>query len=335
MDDYASGQNQNRSDRWLVPHPYLPTRRNTEFAIDPWHYTDRQGLEGILSSNVLWATENGGLNDPSEVVRAGQSLLETWERSVAHLKPEAPGEEADRWLRGITAEVARRRFFFVSTCYDGNKLQHWKSYARGRGYALEFDRNREFRVLEPPSGRALYWPGFAPAPWWRPVTYGDYENGRTSRGGNLLFGREGIMEHALNEFAARERDERPDEIAFWEHLEQAYLASVCFNKHEAYAEEEEARLVFVEPPFPGFVYERAGGFNSSGRTAYMKIAVAGDGDLDSYSVQSAVPLPVRTVRVGPRYGSEVDREIREITGLLRDHGYLDVKVTASAIPFRG
>jgi len=334
VDDGASGHDRDRTDRWLVRHPYHPSRRYVEFAMDPWHYTNREGLDGVLSSGVLWATESGSLNDPSEVARAAQSLLEAWGRSLADLRPEAPMEEVDRWLHEMTAMTSRRRFFFVSACYDGDKLQHWKSYAGGRGYALELDRNAEYRLLEPSSGPSLYWPGFAPSPWWRPVTYGDYENGRTARGANLLTGREGIAEHALNEFAARARGERPDEVAFWDHLEQSYLVSVCFNKHEAYAEEEEARLVFVEPPFPGFVHERAGGFGPTGRTAFVKAAAASD-DPDSYSVGTPGSLPLRSVRIGPRYGSEVDREIREVTALLRDRGYLDVAVSASRIPFRG
>jgi hypothetical protein len=334
-DPGGQDQNQDRRNRWLTPHPFHPARRYIEFAINPWHYTTRQGLEGIISRNVIWATESGGLNDPSEVVRAGQSLLEAWDRSAVGLKPEAPADEADQWLREMTTTVSRRRFFFVSSCYDGDKLQHWKSYAGGRGYALEFDRNRDFRVLEPPSGPAIFWPGFAPSPWWRPVTYGDYENGRTARGGSLLFGREGIMEHALNEFAARARGERPDQAAFWEHLEQAYLVSVCFNKHEAYIEEDEARMVFVEPPWPGFVHEREGGFNPSGRTTYMQVAAARDDEPDAYSISSPGTLPVRRVRIGPRYGTEIDREIEEIAELLHEHGYTDVEVTASTIPFRG
>lgn len=269
-------------------------------------------------------------------MRAGQSLLDSWERNLADLRPEAPIEEADQWLRAMTTTVARRRFFFVSACYDGDKLQHWKSYAGGRGYALELDRNSEFRLLEPASGRRLYWPGFAPSPWWRPVTYGDYESGRTARGGNLLMGRGGIMEHALNEFASRAQGERADEVAFWEHLEQAYLRSVCFNKHEAYAEEEEARVAFIEPPWPDFVRERAGGFNPSGRTAYIPVAAAAPTDeADTYSVSNPGVLPLLTVRVGPRFDTEVDREIEAITELLDENGYPDVEVTASEIPFRG
>lgn len=294
-------------------------------------------MEGILSSNTLWATESGGLNDPSEVVRASESLLAAWERSVGDLKPEAEAlaEDADRWLREMTEMARQRRFFFVSACYEGDKLHHWRSYARGQGYAIELDRDREFRLLQPSSGPALYWPGFAPSPWWRPVTYGDYETGRTARGGSLLAGREGVMEFAFNAFDARARGDVSDEAAFWEHLERAYLVSVCFNKHEGYTEEEEARMVFVEPPFPSFVHERDGGFHESGRTAYMKVAAAPVDEPDTYSISSPDRLPIRSIRIGPRFGTEVGREVEGVTGLLRDHGYVDVEVTASTIPFRG
>lgn len=336
-DSNAWRQDQDRRDRWLAPHPFNPDRRYLEYAIDPWHYTNRQGLEGIISSNTLWATESGGLNDPSEVVRASEGLLAAWERSVADLKPqaEALAEDVDRWLREMTEMVSQRRFFFVSACYEGDKLHHWRSYASGQGYAIELDRNREFRLLEPASGPGLYWPGFAPNPWWRPVTYGDYETGRTARGASLLAGGEGVIERAFDAFDARARGDVPDEVAFWEHLERVYLVSICFNKHEGYSEEEEARMVFVEPPWAGFVHERVGGFHASGRTAFMKVAAAPIDEPDTYSISNPELLPIRSIRIGPRYGTEVDREVEEVAGFLRDHGYVNVEVTASTIPFRG
>ena len=148
---------------------------------------------------------------------------------------------------------------------------------------LRLDRNREFRLLEPSSGPALFWPGFAPNPWWRPVTYGGYDTGRTARGGSLLSGPEGVIERAFDAFAARSRGGVTDDIAFWDHLERVYLVSVCFNKHEGYADEEEARMAFVEPPWPGFVHERDGGFTDSGRTAFMKVTAAPIDEPDTYS----------------------------------------------------
>lgn len=321
-----------RTARWHEPHPYQPERRYMDFAINPWHYTTWDGLEGIITGNVLWASESGGLNDPSEVVRAADSLLHTWEASLDNLIPDAPSDEVDRWLRDMTATVTEQRFFFVSACFDGDKLQHWKSYAGGRGYAIELDRDAEYRLLGP--APTLHRPGFTPYPWWRAVTYGDYDTGHSARGGSLFHGSDGIVEYLLDEFAAKSRGLRPDEVAFGEHLEAAYLSSVCFNKHSAYSEEEETRLAFIEPPSEGFVHHRDGGFSPSGRTSYLKVT-ADQSDLHAYSVTRAQPLPIRSVRIGPRYGTEVSSEIAAVTALLRDNGYPEVSVDASSIPYRG
>lgn len=326
----AQSNGNERLNAWLQPHRYQPQRRYFDVRMNPWHYTDWGGLEGIVSSHVLWATESGGLNDPSEVTRAANSLLCTWEQALDRLVPDAPKEDADAWLRDMTGRVSESRFFFVSACLDGDKLQHWRSYARGRGYAIELDLNTEFRILGP---QHLYRPGFAPNPWWRMVTYGDYDVGRSQRGGSLIHGREGIMEIALNEFAARSRGERPDEQAFWEHLEANYVSSVCFNKHHAYADEEETRLAFVDPPFADFVHMRSGGYAPSRSTAYLKV-VADESDLYAYSIDRAPQLPIKSVKIGPRYGTEIKREIDQVTRLLRDHGYVDVDVTVSDIPYR-
>jgi len=321
-----------RHDRWFSPNPYVQTKRYFDWLFDVWHYTDRAGLDGIVSSNVLWATESGGLNDPSEVVLACDDLLATWEAQLENLVPNAPVDETDAWLRQITAETKARRFFFVSACSEGDKLHHWTTYAGGTGYALELERNSEFRLLQPQSAPALCMPAFAPFPWWRPVDYGPYyDDWAPSRG--RFFGRNGIMEPILNEFAAKARGDVTDEVLFWDELERQYVTSVCLSKHQGYEGEHEVRLVFAEPPLPDYVHHRAGRFGRV-RTAYMEVA-ADCTDPQAYSVAAAAPLPIKTVRIGPRYATDVEQEVRDVTDLLRDHGYLDVAVTTSAIPYRG
>lgn len=321
-----------RDDRWFSPNPCVPEKRYFDWMFDVWHYTDQAGLEGIVSSDVLWATESGGLNDPSEVVLACDDLLATWEAQLGHLVPEAPVEEVDAWLRQITAETKARRFFFVSASSEGDKLQHWVTYAGGTGYALELERDSEFRLLQPGSAPALCMPAFVPFPWWRPVDYGPYyDEWGLSRG--KFVGRNGVMESILDGFAAKVRGDITDEELFWDELERVYLTSVCFSKHQGYAGEEEVRLVFAEPPSPAYVHRRAGRFGRS-QTAYMEVT-SDCTDLQAYSVAATTALPIKTVRIGPRYATDLDREVRHVTDLLRDHGYLDVTVTTSAIPYRG
>lgn len=161
-----------------------------------------------------------------------------------------------------------------------------------------------------------------------------FHTGHSARGGSLFHGSDGIVEYLLDEFAAKSRALRPDEVAFGENLEAASLSSVCFNKHSAYSEEEETRLAFIELPSEGFVHHRDGGFSPSARTAYLKVT-ADQSDLHAYSVTRAQPLPIRSVRIGPRYGTEVSSEIATVTALLRDSGYPEVSVDASSIPYRG
>jgi hypothetical protein len=78
------------------------------------------------------------------------------------------------------------------------------------------------------------------------------------------------------------------------------------------------------------------GIRSLGRTSYLKLAVAGpDSTPATYSTTMTRRLPILGVRVGPRYATDVEAEIAEVVGLLHQHGYDDVPVDTSRIPFRG
>lgn len=163
-----------KHEKWLRPTKWPVDTRYFSWDFEVWHYTNLSGLEGIVTSNVLWATESGGLNDPSEVVGACEDLWLAWEEIRDDLIPDAPRDQVEEWLFCVLGLVRARRFFFVSACTDGDKLQHWKSYAGGKGYAVEFDRQIELRLLCPEDRQKLYLPDFAPFPWWREVNYGPY-----------------------------------------------------------------------------------------------------------------------------------------------------------------
>jgi hypothetical protein len=67
-----------------------------------WHYTNRPGLEGILRSNTLWASDAETMNDPTEPLMALRgvplSVVAAWAghadpaftlRTYAHAQDEA------------------------------------------------------------------------------------------------------------------------------------------------------------------------------------------------------------------------------------------------------
>jgi hypothetical protein len=264
---------------------------NRRWAFEVWHYTNRTGLEGILSSHVLWASESGGLNDPSEVTGAVADLWAIWRLARDLLKPEAPGEEVEAWLQQIGDMTRGRRHFFVSACSGGDKLHHWAAYAGGTGYAIQFDPDQEVRILGTTAAPKLFIPDFAPIPRWRDVTYDRYVPNFTE------FSRHGlgwVIEEALSTFAAlRQGRLVVDQEGMYDHLERVYLSAVYFHKHEGYEEEEEVRIAVPEPPLDDYVFERDGGYSASGHTSYLKLAAAGDDpDVTTYSINVTPRLPI-------------------------------------------
>lgn len=101
-------------------------------GLPPWmcHYTDFNGLMGILETGRLWATHGKTLNDSSEH-RYGQETLET------HLRGKLPLEAQPFVGPQLNAP---RRNFVSCFCESSQVLSMWRAYAAfGGGYCLEFD----------------------------------------------------------------------------------------------------------------------------------------------------------------------------------------------------
>lgn len=105
-----------------------------------WHYTDADGLFGILTKGRLWATDVSHLNDPSEVrhgeavaLRVAQTLLEVTDDPHARLAVQG---FIDEWP--IESAAASQDVFVASFCDDeGDRLSQWRGYgAGGAGYSI-------------------------------------------------------------------------------------------------------------------------------------------------------------------------------------------------------
>lgn len=130
-----------------------------------WHYTDAQGLLGILQSQQFWASSATYLNDDQEL-DYGYSCLSKSLNIVAseldHLgqitssgqtKKEEPASLLGDALRFQEAELKgylkipfgrpvyeTSDIYIVSFCEEGDLLSQWLGYSEGSGYALGFDR---------------------------------------------------------------------------------------------------------------------------------------------------------------------------------------------------
>ena len=108
-----------------------------------YHYTDLEGVEGILSSKSLWMSKFTASNDISEITLAISQFQNFVESRVAALQPEEASflHEAAAQLDGFR----RTNICLASFCEHPDLLSQWRSYGNdGRGIALGFDT----RVLQ-------------------------------------------------------------------------------------------------------------------------------------------------------------------------------------------
>ena len=102
-----------------------------------FHYTDFDGVAGILATRSLWLSKVSTLNDTSEIHLAVQQFKARVDKAVERL----PRDEA-AFVREAASHLddARRTTICVASFgEDDDQLEHWRSYANdGRGIALGF-----------------------------------------------------------------------------------------------------------------------------------------------------------------------------------------------------
>jgi len=117
-----------------------------------WHYTNAQGLLGILGSRTLWASSADYLNDFSELHFGRTAFIAALDRVVKQLggSTDEHGKPLRGWGLWVTAEHMRERFspesvprlpgaFVTSFCSDGDLLSQWRGYSGGAGFSIAFD----------------------------------------------------------------------------------------------------------------------------------------------------------------------------------------------------
>ncbi|UPJ50250.1 DUF2971 domain-containing protein [Bradyrhizobium sp. 200] len=102
-----------------------------------YHYTDANGLKGIIENQEIWFTDFRYLNDPSELSHG---------MNLAH-GVIAKGVAGASWIKHFYAMLGGMfsidnfsdhiRFFIASFSRDRDELGQWRAYAdNGRGFAL-------------------------------------------------------------------------------------------------------------------------------------------------------------------------------------------------------
>jgi hypothetical protein len=116
-----------------------------------YHYTSANGLIGIIQNREVWSTESNYLNDPSEVSFAGTvliSLLEQRISSDASQDERLTAQAAITLLKRAYVDPNSReqyredRAFITSFSRSDKSLTLWRMYSGRNGFSVGFDEDR-------------------------------------------------------------------------------------------------------------------------------------------------------------------------------------------------
>ncbi len=302
-----------------------------------WHYTTAEGLQSIVSKNLLWATSHRFMNDSLEPRHATLLL----QKAASAIRGTVPVEHQERFdkLMGY-AERRGLEVFLLCAALEPDLLTVWRGYGASVPYAIELDASVQLlpvaQTLEtshpyPPTG----WgpelvdededdgPVYDVDPdnvrieiqKWEPVDYDDQ------------------VAQTRVEFIAKLARQAPnplsDALFPWSNLGGIDLLQL---KNEAFRDEREARTIFEVSPRWKFVKHRPTRF---GLTPYIEVSAVAKNNRrevrDNYLTEPA-KLPIREVHIGPSpLGDESVEAVREF---LEFNGYPDVLVKKSTTPFR-
>jgi hypothetical protein len=274
-----------------------------------YHYTNAQGLEGILRTRSLWATDSAFLNDWQEIQYGAEPLIARmtdYLASHAYDKSTPISKEHQSEVRLMIMESALgalkkfvasdRKFhpgYIDSATYvaclseEHDDLGQWRGYGR-QGYAVGFTRDGLSEA----------------APLLGQVRYGDTAVGD-------------LCDSVTRHFETRGVGAHPGTYGYFETVNYL-MPELALVKHDAFQAEHEWRLVISpRPEKPPAARVR---MTASGLTPYVECAFE----------RSCVVEIV----IGPGGSFHSERAVRM---LLRTNGYNpdEVQITQSLAPYRG
>lgn len=186
-----------------------------------YHYTDAQGLLGILAHKQFWLTHHSFLNDSNEI-QYGSKLIK---QIVPGFSASIPQDSFEDWLENFDTREERSKDQTYIVCFseNGDQLSQWRAYADdGLGFAIGF----RFTELEQLAGTVGWC--FGPD---RVV----YEKERQIE----------LLREAIDDGFAEHEGEM---IEFWDGLLDQH--SITF-KDAAFSEEAEWRMTSIIVAEPG------------------------------------------------------------------------------------
>lgn len=225
-----------------------------------YHYTDLNGLKGIIESGALWATNYAFLNDSQELTHGLNCLRTALKGLGGEFKAETikAVESAFKSYQSVVAP----HIYNISFCAEPDLLSQWRGYGSTQGVCLEFDSNELQDTLK------LKRTGT----YCKPVVYTREDVGAEAS----LVLKEWLSQPGVQDTILA----NPEKGRTF--LLKLAFAQVPFFKNEGFSEEKEFRVAITEP-----------------KKEEVKFRVSGAGLIPYLEVRSDGKLPLKSVRIGP------------------------------------
>lgn len=261
-----------------------------------YHYTDLNGLKGIIENHSLWATNMYFLNDAAEMHHG----ISAFENALKYLGDEL-NEHSIRMLHNALdgqRQHQARHNYNISFCQHSDLLSQWRGYAGAQGVSLEFDSEELKKSLAFGNSRVIS----------HEVFYTDPES--------TLEAKAEIVDFVKSEAFTKNNNSLFYEFANFSNLFNGILP---FFKHRSFSEESEYRIVIQPESRSDDLLFR---INQHGIIPYLNISVK----------EGTKRLPLKCVKIGPCKNK--DFVAQGIEFLLNCNGYKDTLYSFTEAPFR-
>ena len=263
-----------------------------------YHYTDLNGLVGIVEKQDLWLNHSRYSNDAEEMTHGLSIAKNAMDHAIARKVHDATDLEA---LSTLTSQA--EGVYICCFCEKDNLLSQWRGYgANGTGMSLQFAPKEFADVAGPENTHGLlrFWKVF-----YQPATQAD------------------IIAQAIDYYApAKPHNAGQSTTALARKAADAIRFFIPTFKNSDFEEEKEWRLLFTPAPTspirPRFRVSR-----SMLVPFYSLRELIGNG---------LPQLPLRQVRVGPSVHKHLNSDSTK--ALLERNGYPNVGVVISDTPYR-
>lgn len=269
-----------------------------------YHYTDLNGLKGIIESEALWATNINFLNDKNEYIHGFECFRNTIEFlddeingvPVKHLLKQSMEYHVD--IHKDPDNFKSKHVYSISFCREFDQLSQWRGYGNSQGVCLEFDEEELVKGIDSDGLSFLY----------NDVIYTS-ETSTVEVNDKIKNLFENIAQSTPGAF---------DSFMSFIRLSSLVSSNIPFFKNAGFSEEKEFRFVFSPLlKFPHIKF-RVGAY---GLIPYLEMKMRG-----------GEKLPIKRIIIGP----SKDRDLLR-TGIymfLENNNHLGVPIDFSSVPYR-